>query len=317
VNERRDCTKVQYAAAVMASGLLLAALHHRAVAQELEPGLYQNAPVGMNVVAVGYAYSNGNVLVDASLPLEDVTAELHGVALGYVRTLNVLGLSAKLDAQAPVSWGSFEGEVTGEQRVRSLTGLADPRIRFAVNLLGAPALSLPEFVKYRQRTILGASVQVVVPLGQYDPERLINLGANRWAFRPEVAVGQALRRWNFELAGGVWLFTGNGEFFGGASRTQKPLYFVKGNVIYSLRRGLWLSLSGGHAEGGETRVGGVARNDLQSNNRVAANLALPAGRATSLKLTYTNGLSTRLGADFDSFGVSVHYSWGGGRRKSP
>jgi hypothetical protein len=265
----------------------------------------------MNVVAVGYAYSNGNVLVDASLPLEDVTAELHGIALGYVRTLSVLGLSAKADAQLPVSWGSFEGEVTGEQRVRSLSGLADPRIRLAVNFLGAPALSLPEFVKYRQRTIAGASLQVVVPLGQYDSERLINLGANRWAFRPEIAVGQALRRWNFELAGGAWLFTGNGEFFGGSSRTQEPIYFVKGNVIYSLRRGLWLSLSVGHAEGGETKVDGVTRNDLQSNNRVAATLALPAGRATALKLTYTNGLSTRLGADFDSFGASVQYTWGG------
>ena len=317
MDERRNCTKVQYAVAVMASGLLLAALPHRAVAQELEPGLYQNAPVGMNVIAVGYAYSNGNVLVDASLPLGDVTAELHGVALGYVRTLSLMGLSAKLDALVPVSWGSFEGEVAGEQRVRSLSGLADPRIRFAVNFMGAPALSLPEFVKYRQGTILGASLQVVVPLGQYDPERLINLGANRWALRPEIAVGQALRRWNFELAGGAWLFTENGEFFGGSSRTQEPLYFVKGNVIYVLRRGLWLSFSVGHAEGGETRVNGVTRNDLQSNNRVAATLALPAGRATALKLTYTNGLSTRLGADFDSFGASVQYTWGGRRQKSP
>jgi hypothetical protein len=299
------------------SGLLLAALHHGAAAQELEPGLYQNAPIGMNVMAVGYAFSNGNVLVDASLPLEDVTAELHGVALGYVRTLNIGGLSAKLDAQAPVSWGSFEGNVTGEQRTRSLSGLADPRVRFAVNLLGAPALSLPEFVTYRQRTILGASLQVVVPLGQYDPERLINLGANRWGFRPEIAVSQAFRRWNFELAGGAWLFTENAEFFGGSSRTQEPLYFVKGNVIYSLRRGLWLSLSVGHAEGGETKVDGVTRNDLQSNNRVAATLALPVKRATSLKLTYTNGLSTRLGADFDSFGASLQYSWGGLRPRAP
>jgi hypothetical protein len=301
----------------MASGLLLAVMHLPAVAQELEPGLYQNAPVAMNVVAVGYAYSNGNVLVDASLPLEDVTADLHGVGLGYVRTLGLGGLSAKLDAQLPVAWGSFEGLVAGEERVRSLSGLADPRIRLAVNLLGAPALTLPEFVKYRQGTILGASFQVVVPLGQYDPERLINLGANRWAFRPEIAVAQAFRRWNFELAGGAWLFTENGEFFGGNSRTQEPMYFLKGNVVYSLRRGLWLSLSVGHAEGGETKVNGVTRNDLQSNNRVAATLALPTTRATSLKLTYTNGLSTRLGADFDSFGAAVQYTWGGARPKAP
>jgi hypothetical protein len=317
VDEGQHCTKVQYAAAVVASGLLLAGLQARAAAQELEPGLYQNAPVAMNVLVLGYGYSTGNVLVDASLPLEDVSAKLHGVALGYVRTLNIGGLSAKLDAQVPVAWGSFKGVVAGEQRERSPSGLADPRVRFAVNLHGAPALTLPEFVKYRQGTILGASVQVVVPLGQYDPERLINLGANRWAFRPELAVGQALGGWNFELAGGAWLFTRNGDFFGGRSRTQEPIYFIKGNVIYAFRRGLWASLSVGHAGGGETRIDGVTKNDLQSNNRVAATLALPAARGIAVKLTYTNGLSTRLGADFDSFGAAVQYSWGGRPRKSP
>jgi hypothetical protein len=301
--------------AVLASGILLAALYHRAAAQELEPGAYQNAPVAMNLVAIGYAFSNGNVLVDASLPVEGITAEVHTVVLGYVRTLSVLGLSAKFDAQMPLSRGSFKGEVSGEQRVRSPSGLADPRIRFAVNLLGAPALALPDFAKYRQRAILGANLQVVAPLGQYDHDRLINLGSNRWSFRTEIGVGQALRRWTFELAGGAWFFTENADFFGGSSLTQEPLYYVKGNLIYAFRRGLWLSLSAGHAEGGETQVNGVARNDLQSNNRVAASLALPIRRATALKLTYTNGLSTRLGADFNSIGASVQYSWGGGRRK--
>jgi hypothetical protein len=269
----------------------------------------------MNVVALGYAYSNGNVLVDASLPLEDVSANVHTVVPGYVRTLNVLGLSAKLDAQVPISWASFKGQVNGEQRERSPSGLADPRMRFAINLLGAPALALPEFARYRQRTILGASLQVVAPLGQYDPARLINLGSNRWSFRSEIGVGQALQHWTFELAGGAWVFTENADFFGGSSLTQDPLYYVKGNVIYVFRRGLWLSFSAGHAEGGETQVNGVARNDLQSNNRVGANLALPIRRATTLKITYTNGLSTRLGADFNSIGVSIQYTWGGGRRK--
>jgi hypothetical protein len=269
----------------------------------------------MNVAAIGYAFSSGNVLVDASLPVEDVTAEVHTVGLGYVRTLSVLGLSAKLDAQMPISRGSFKGQVNGEQRERSPSGLADPRIRLAINLLGAPALSLPDFAKYRQRTILGANLQVVMPLGQYDPDRLINLGSNRWSLRTEVGVGQALRRWTFELAGGAWFFTENADFFGGSSLTQEPLYYVKGNVIYVFRRGLWLSISAGHAEGGETQVNGVARNDLQSNHRVAASLALPMRRATTLKITYTNGLSTRLGADFNSIGASVQYTWGGGGRK--
>ena len=298
--------------AIVAS--LATGLGGRGLAQELEPGLYQNAPLGQNSVTANYTFSTGNVLFDASLPVEGAQADLHSVGLGYLRTVGLFGRSAKIDVQVPVAWGTFEGYLAGAYRTRSPSGLADPRIRLAVNLLGAPALDLPQFTSYRQRTILGASLQIAAPLGQYDPTKLINLGANRWSFRPEVGLSHARGRWFLELIGGAWLFTENADYFGGSSLTQEPLYFVKTDVIYTIKRRLWASANYGLATGGETSVDGAPASNLQTNNRLGLTLALPVGRATSLKIIYTSGLTTRLGADFDSFGAGFQYGWGGRRR---
>jgi len=282
-----------------------------ALAQELEPRLYQNAPVGFNALVLSYGYSAGNFLVDSSLPIEGAKAELHGVAIGYVRSLGLFGKSAKLDVVLPISWGTFEGVVAGEFRTRKPFGLADPRFRLAVNLYGAPALSVREFGRYRQKTILAASIQIAAPLGQYDPDRLVNLGANRWSFRPEVGVSNARGRWYFEVAAGAWLFTENSDYYGGSSLTQDPLYFVKGDVIYGFKPGVWLALNYGFATGGETRVSDASAATLQRNSRLGVTFSFPVTRANSMKVVWTSGLATRLGADFDSVSVLYQYTWVG------
>ena len=285
-------------------------------AQQVEPRRYQNVPVGVNALAFTYGFSTGNVLFDSTLPIEDATADVHTFAVLYLRTLDFFGKSAKADVLVPFSSADFEGFLDGEFRTRTPDGFADPRFRLAVNLVGGPALTVPEFAKYRAKTILGASIQVIAPLGQYDPTKLINLGSNRWSFRPELGLSRAVKKWFLELAGGVWLFTENGDFFGGQRLEQSPLYFIKGDVIYNFRPGLWASFNFGFANGGETTIDGVRRGTLQRNSRTGLTLALPLNRRNGLKFVYTSGLTTRLGADFDSFLLVYQYTWGGKRRST-
>lgn len=280
-----------------------------AFAQELEPGHYQNAPTGVNVALASIGFSRGNVLFDAALPVSDVRAQVEVLGLAYVRTLGIAGRSAKFDAQIPLTWSEFTGLVAGQERTRSPRGLADPRFRLAVNLVGSPALSLPEFANYRQHVILGVSLQVAPPLGQYDPDRYINLGAHRWSFRPEVGVSYARGRLILEGAGGAWFFTANNNFVAATTQTQSPLSFAKANAIWTIRRGLWLAGSWGFAHGGQTRVDGVVTNALQRNDRLAATLLVPVGKSAALRVVYTSGLSTRSGADFDSLAIGGQYSW--------
>ena len=96
-----------------------------------------------------------------------------------------------------------------------MAGLLDPRFRVSVNLIGAPALSVKDFANYRQDLIVGVSLQVSAPVGQYDNSKLLNLGNNRWSFRPELGISKAVGPWTFELAPSVTFFTDNTDFFGG------------------------------------------------------------------------------------------------------
>ena len=212
----------------------------------------------------------------------------------------------------PYAWLSGSADVAGQPREREVSGFGDPRFRFSVNFYGAPALSLQEFAGYRQDLILGASLQVSAPLGQYDAEKLVNIGTNRWSIKPELGLSKAFGPLTLELAAGVSMYTDNHDFFGGKTRAQDPIYSLQGHVLYNLRSGIWAALDGTYYTGGRTTIDGVEGNDLQKNTRLGATVALPVNRHHSVKLYASTGVSTRTGSDFDAVGIAWQYRWGGG-----
>jgi hypothetical protein len=292
--------------------LALAALGAGAAAQDLEPRAYLNTPVGLNFLLAGYGYTDGGVATDPALPLQNAHLQIHSTVLAYARALNVWGTSGKVDVVVPYAWLSGSADVMGQPRESEVSGFADPRFRFSVNLYGAPALSLQEFVNYRQNLIIGASLQVSAPLGQYDADKLVNIGTNRWSCKPELGISKAVGPLTLELTTGVTLYTDNHDFFGGKTRAQAPIYSVQGHVSYSLGAGIWAALDGTYYTGGRTTVDGVEGNDLQNNTRLGVTIALPVNRHTSVKLYGSTGVSTRTGSDFDAVGIVVQYRWGAG-----
>jgi hypothetical protein len=212
----------------------------------------------------------------------------------------------------PYAWVAGSAKVAGQPRKREVTGFADPRFRFALNLYGAPALSLSEFTDYQQNLIVGASLQVSAPLGQYDSSKLVNLGTNRWSIKPELGISQAIGPLTVDLAGGVSFYTDNDDFFGGHTRKQAPIYSFQGHLIYTCGRGVWGALDGTYYPGGRTTLDGVEGNDLQESSRVGLTLSLPVTRRNSVKLYASTGVATRTGTDFDAVGIAWQYRWGGG-----
>ena len=135
----------------------------------------------------------GSVLTDPSLPLENVSNEAHVGVFAYATTLNVLGKSAKFDVIVPYTSLAAKGLVFGMPRERYVTGFADPAFRFSMNFIGAPALTAAEFKDYRQDFILGASLRVTAPLGQYDSDKLVNIGTNRWSLQTRDRLFESVR----------------------------------------------------------------------------------------------------------------------------
>jgi hypothetical protein len=289
--------------------LLVASAAH---AQELEPRLYANAPVGMNFAIAGYAYTTGGVAADPSVPLDNAKIDVHNAVLAYVHSFAVWGRSAKIDASGSYATLSGRADVAGVPLARDVSGWSDPRIRLSINLHGAPALTLPQIRSYQQDLIIGASLTAWVPVGQYDESRLINLGTHRWSLKPEVGASQVLGPWIVEVIGAAQFYQDNDEFLTSSTREQEPVYSVQGGGIRSFGSGAWLALFATYYSGGRTTVDGVRSRDFKENSRIGVTLSLPINRNNSISVYGNTGVSTRTGSDFDALGVAWQYRWGGG-----
>jgi hypothetical protein len=284
-----------------------------AMAQSMEPRAYSNSPTGLNFLLVGYGYSQGGLGFDASSPLQDGDTRVHSVLVGYVRSLDLFGKAGSIGVLLPVVDMTAKATLNGTMEARrEVSGLGDPGLRLAWNFYGAPALSGAEFASYRQDLIIGTSVVVTAPVGQYDSARLVNIGTNRWSVKPELGVSKALGPWTAELSAGVTFFTRNDEFFNGNTRSQDPLYSTQLHVTRQFGRGMWGALSATYFEGGRTALNGEPRDDRLSGTRVAATFVLPVDRRNSIKLSASSGLYARAGSDYDGVGVTWQHLWGGG-----
>ena len=281
-------------------------------AQDIEPRSYSNAPVGVNFLVVGYAYARGGLATDSSLPVTNPQLRTSSAVVAYAHAFDLAGKSAKLDVVLPYTSLAGTAEYQGEPVARNIAGLANPAFRLSFNFYGAPALTLGEFAAWEQDLILGASLRVSAPWSQYDDSKLVNVGNNRWSFKPELGISKALGPWTLEFAAAATLFTDNDDFLGGKTLSQDPLYSLRGHLIYGFRSGTWASVDATWFAGGRTTVDGALNRDLQQNWRVGGTLAFPLDRANSIKLYVSSGVSARTGNNFDLAGVAWQYRWGGG-----
>jgi hypothetical protein len=281
----------------------------QAHAAELEPRAYSNAPVGLNFLIAGYAYSEGGLSTDPASPIQDAHLNINTGILAYARSLDVRGNSGKFDVIMPYSQLSGTALVGGQAAERQVSGLNDTRFRLSVNFMGAPALSVQEFANYQQDLIVGASVQVSAPLGQYDPSKLVNLGTNRWFIKPDIGISKALGAFTLELSAGATFFSKNDDYYGGGSLEQDPVYSTQAHISYGFASGAWIALDGTFDYGGRTTVNGVQKDDRQENSRVGATLALPLNRNYSIKFYASSGVAIRTGSNYNLGGMTLQYRW--------
>ncbi|HEY9199740.1 MAG TPA: transporter [Gammaproteobacteria bacterium] len=281
-------------------------------ATEIEPRAFSNAPVGLNFLIAGYLYTDGSVSFDPAVPLTDAQLRTDSAVIGYARSLNAWGRSAKFDVIVPYTRLEGSALYVGQPRTREVEGFADPRVRVSINFLGAPALTAKQFAGYRQDLIIGASLQVMALLGQYDPERLVNIGTHRWAVKSELGISKARDAWTLEVAPGVIWYSDNTDFLNGGTVEQAPLYTLQAHLVRSFGKGMWAALDAIYYAGGRTTVNGVEGDTRQENTRLGATLALPIDRYNSVKLYVSTGTYSRTDSDFDAVGVAWQYRWGGG-----
>jgi hypothetical protein len=278
-------------------------------AQEISPRLFWPTPKDTQVLVSGYSYATGDVLFDASIPIEDADSRVNTGLLAYTRTISLWGRTSNFLVEQPYSWGKTQGLLLGEPAKRDFSGTGDLGITLNVNLRGAPSMTKEEFLAFRAnpRPLIGASLKVIAPTGQYNNDRLVNTGSNRWAARAKIGAVFTLKpKLLLELSAGAWLFGDNDEFVTG-KKEQDPIYSIETNLIKRIRPGLWASLDLTYYNGGRQTVNDNALRDKQSNLKVGGTLVVPFWRRHAIKIGYANGVVTRYGNAFDQIIVSYQF----------
>jgi hypothetical protein len=309
--ERRLPAGIRRASIVFLAILaILALLAGAATAQELEPRAYAPLPTGTNFFVVSGSRASGSVLFDPSVPVQDVHSTSGALAIGLGRSFKLFGRQALLLGALPFARSTASGMVFDSPHSVTRIGLADARVKLSMILFGADALPPREFVQKRRRPTFGVSVTVAAPTGEYVPAHLINLGTNRWGFKPEAGLSFPRKKWTFEAYGGVWLFTHNAAFYPGDSlRTQAPIGSAQGHIGYSFRPDLWVAFDATWYAGGRTDVNGAKKADFQKNSRAGLTFALPVAKRQALKFAYNTGATTTIGGDFDMASITYQFVW--------
>jgi hypothetical protein len=273
--------------------------------QELEPRVYSPSPVGTTFISAGIGRSTGSVLTDTTAPINDVYVSLDSVAISVGRTFGVFGRQALIVGAIPVVNANVSGDVGESRRSVTRNGLADARLKLSIGMFGAKALTLREFATTPRRPVVGASISIIAPSGQYESRHLINLGSHRWSFKPEIGVSYPIRRWQLEAYAGYWFFTTNDSFYpGDAVLTQKPVVAVQAHVSRTVGRAAWLAFDSTWYVGGESRRNGALMGSRQRNSRLGATVSIPLRRTQAVKIAGSTGVATRLGGDFNTIALA-------------
>ena len=254
-------------------------------AQDLTPRAYLITPTGSHAVILSSSFSKGDILSDPTVPIEDAKGSFQTAVLGYAQSFNLFGRSSNVTLVLPYAHGNFEGTVAGSQVQAYRSGLGDARVRFSINLHGGPAMDVGEYLKWREKTVIGVSLTAVVPNGQYDPQKLVNIGANRWGVKPEIGFSRRWGSWAVDCYTGVWFFSRDRAYYPGQSlRTQNPIGAVESHAGYYFKPRLWVSFDMNFWTGGRSTVNGVEKQGPQQRdsraggNTVAATQPAPVAQ---------------------------------------
>lgn len=280
-------------------------------AQDLAPRAYIITPTHSNAVTVASSFLSGEILFDGSTPITGATAKAVVPVVSVFHSFNLFGRTANFVAGLPYGRMHFRGTASDVERSAARSGFLDSTFRLSVNLTGGPAMDVRDYAEWRQKTLVGASIKIVAPTGQYDPTKLVNLGANRWSFKPEVGLSRRWGPWILDTYAGVWFPTANHNFYTGANvQTQSSIFAFEGHVSYDVKPRLWASLDGNFWVGGTTTLNGVENPATQQrNSRIGGTMSVPLNKHQSFKFGYNYGAYIKYGGNFHNLSVAWQYSW--------
>ena len=230
-----------------------------------QPTRLRVAPSHWNAVTLTYSLQDGDVVFDPSFPIQNAHGRIGNELFTLFHSVDFFGRSSNINITLPYAVGHFNGEVNGVEEKLYRSGLGPLVARFSVNVLGARSMQPREFAEWKQKTLVGVSLTVQAPTGQYDSSRLVNISNNRWAFKPEAGLSRRWGKWVLDAYGAAWLFTANDNYWSNAPgthppnrQTQNPMGATELHLSYNITPRAWVSIDGNYWYGGATSVNAIA-----------------------------------------------------------
>jgi hypothetical protein len=223
------------------------------------------------------------------------TTDLGVVVLtpAYRHTFDVMGNAGTFLIGMPLGAMSYSSSA-GTIDVATDIAQGDLFIGGVFGLVGAPSLSVMEYVQYKPGFQASAAARLFLPTGDYDATRMLNLGGNRWSLEASLPMSFALGEsmidpalMTFEVRPVVQIFGDNEDPFGGATVTsQAPIFGVEGHVTRNFGNSVWAALDGYYETGGERSADGVALGDGLDVFSLGATLGLVLSPSLAMRFSY-------------------------------
>jgi hypothetical protein len=289
----------------------------RIYAQFSEAHHYDNAPVGVNQAELAFAYARSNASIDTALVVAGAQFNLSQGTLTYTRYFAFLHRVAWIDASVPLA--GVNGSISGSNIHGSATGAGDSSYAVTTLLRGGPALSVAQFADYKPATTVGMSLTITAPTGQYDASKILNLGADRWSFKPEIALSHPFgheQKWQSDLYVHAYFFTDNTSYHGTQILRQQPLPGLEGHLSYFIVSQAWISIDGLYTFRGSTVVDGVDQQDAQKNFMLGTEVNVSLSPRNSLVFQFAKAIVHENAPTLTGFAVKYNYSWGKGYKQA-
>ena len=290
-------------------------MHDQVYAQFTEAHHYDNTPVGVNQLELAYTYGRSDTSLDTSLIVTGAKLNLNQGTIDYTRYFGLFRRLVWVEASVP--FAGLNGSVAGTNIQNSATGAGDSSYAVAALLKGGPALSVAEFAKYKPTTTVGVSLTITAPTGLYSPNKVLNLGSERWSFRPEFAVSHPFgheQKWEFDAYANAGFYTDNAFYHRVEILRQQALPGLEGHISYFFTDSLWISLDTRYSFRGTTFVNGVNQNNAQQNFGLGSEVNVSLNPRNSLVFAFAKALVHQNGPTYTGFAVKYNYTWGRGYR---
>jgi hypothetical protein len=272
---------------------------------------WQNTPTDLNMVFGYYNRLDTNTPIDTSLPITGLSLNADLYLFRYARSFGIDGRNSAIQLIQP--YADISASFDNAQffsGTKHNGGMGDTQVVFAHNFFGGPALTAAEFANWTPETFLTGAFWLTMPTGDYDKDRIINIGSNRWVFKPEIGFGTPIGPTWLEINTYVSLFGDNKDYHGNSKLEQKPLYAIEGHYSYTINRALWVSLDATYNRGGESKIDGDWQDNKQENGLLGASLGFMLSPQFGGLVAYSDTVSERTGSpDVNTWTFRLQYVW--------